>query len=197
VLLALATIVAAWSAYQATRWGGVQANSFSQAAALRSEANEAEIVAKAGLETDVEMFSAWLVLAAEGNEASAGAIEERLREEFRPAFDAWLSEAPFGQIPPGRPFDLPQYEQAAGDASRAANDLYRQAEEMVVVARQANQTGDDFVLVAVVMAAVLFFTGVSTKLRGRGVRIVMLILASAFFLLGLGFMVSLPQNVGI
>ena len=29
ILLSLATIAAAWSAYQATRWGGVQANSFS------------------------------------------------------------------------------------------------------------------------------------------------------------------------
>ncbi len=47
------------------------------------------------------------------------------------------------------------------------------------------------------MATVLLFTSVSTKLRGRWVRLVMLLLASVFFLVGIGFMVSLPQNVGL
>lgn len=197
VLLALATTVAAWSAYQATRWGGVQTVAFSDAGALRAEANETATIAEAGLETDVEMFSSWLVLAAEGRELGASAIVDRLRDEFRPAFDAWLGEAPFGQIPPGRPFDLPQYEQAAGQEMREANELFRRAEAAGIKAREANQTGDDFVLVAVVMATVLFFTGVSTKLRGRGVRLFMLLLASVLFVVGVGFMLSLPQNVGI
>ena len=40
VLLALATVTAAWSAYQATRWGGVQANAYSAAAAKRTEATQ-------------------------------------------------------------------------------------------------------------------------------------------------------------
>jgi protein-S-isoprenylcysteine O-methyltransferase Ste14 len=197
VLLALATVVAAWSAYQATRWGGVQTVDFSNAAALRAEANETMTVAEAGLEIDVEMFSTWLVLAAEGNERGAAAIRDRLREEFRPAFDAWLGDAAIDEIPAGRPFDLPLYDQLAGAEARAANELFREADAAAADARAANQTGDDFVLVAVVMATVLFFTGVSTKLRGRWVRIVMLLLASALFLVGVGAMLSLPQNVGI
>ncbi len=197
ILLALATIVAAWSAYQATRWGGVQTVDFSQSAALRAEANEAMTVAEAGLEIDVEMFSTWLVLAAEGNERGADAIEERMRDVFRPAFDAWRAEVTPGEIPPGRPFDLPLYDRLARADVREANELFRTADASAADAREANQTGDDFVLVAVIMATVLFFTGVSTKLRGRWVRIVMLVLASALFLVGVGFMLSLPQNVGI
>jgi len=154
-------------------------------------------VAEAGLEIDVEMFSAWLVLAAEGNERGADAIEERLRDEFRPAFDAWRAEAPLVEIPPGRPFDLPLYERLAKADVREANELFRQADAAAAAAQTANQTGDDFVLVAVIMATVLFFTGVSTKLRGHWVRVAMLTMASALFLVGLGFMLSLPQNVGI
>ena len=60
VLLALATVVAAWSAYQATRWGGEQTVAFSEATAARAEGNETMTVAEAGLEIDVEMFSTWL-----------------------------------------------------------------------------------------------------------------------------------------
>jgi hypothetical protein len=53
------------------------------------------------------------------------------------------------------------------------------------------------VLTAVIMASVLFFAGVGTKLKGRAVRLFMLIVALLFFLGGVGFMLSLPQNVGI
>ena len=61
----------------------------------------------------------------------------------------------------------------------------------------ANQTGDNFVLTAVVMASVVFFAGVGTKLRGRAMRLAMLALAVLLFLGGLGFMLSLPHSVGI
>ena len=197
VLLALATIAAAWSAYQATRWGGNQSNAYSEAAALRAEANEAETEAAEGLEVDVEMFSTWLVLAAEGNEQGAEAIRRRLRDEFRPAFDDWLGEAPLSEVPPGRPFDLPKYDEIAGDAAREAAERFRAADAAGVRAREANQTGDDFVLVAVIMASVLFFTSVSTKLRSRSLRVIMLLLAVVLFAVGTAFMFSLPQSVAI
>jgi len=198
VLLALATVVVAWSAYQATRWGGVQTVAFSEATAARAEGNEAMAVAEAGLEVDVELFSTWMVLAAEGNERGAEAIHERLRDEFRPAFEEWLGDTRIGDdIPLGRPFDLSRYEQDAGSQAREASELFREADAAASRARTANQTGDNFVLVAVLMATVLFFTGVSTKLRSRGVRGLMLLFASTIFLLGVGFMLNLPQNVGI
>lgn len=197
ILLAFATIMAAWSAYQATRWSGVQTVALSEASALRAEGDELMTVAEAGLEIDVEMFSAWLVLASEGNEAGTEAIRGRLRPEFQPAFETWLDGAPLETIPAGRPFDLPQYEQTARTEARQAAERFRDADEAATEARRANQTGDDFVLVAVVMAMVLFFAGVSTKLRSHWVRVLMMVLALAFFLGGLAFMLSLPQNVGL
>jgi hypothetical protein len=197
VLLAAATVMAAWSAYQATRWSGVQTVAFSDASALRAEANDTMTIAEAGLEIDAEMFSTWLVLAAEGNERGATAIRGRMRDEFLPAFDAWLGDAPLGEFPDGRPFDLPQYEDFARSEARQAQQLFDAADAAAADARAANQTGDNFVLAAVIMATVLFFTGVSTKLRGRWLRMVMLLIAAILFLAGLAFMLSLPQNVGI
>jgi len=47
------------------------------------------------------------------------------------------------------------------------------------------------------LAAVLFFTSVSGKLRGRGLRAVMLLMASYIFVIVLGLMLSLPQSVAI
>jgi hypothetical protein len=37
IMLSIATIVTAWSAYQATRWSGDQAENYTQASATRTE----------------------------------------------------------------------------------------------------------------------------------------------------------------
>ena len=37
-------------------------------------------------------------------------LRERFREEFRPAFEAWIAKAnTTNPIPPGTPFELPEY----------------------------------------------------------------------------------------
>ncbi len=194
VLLALATIVAAWSAYQATRWGGVQANSYSAAAAKRTEATQQNSVFAAQVQIDVMVWIEYLKQRQADDEVGSDFFYERFRPEFVPAFDAWLAQTPTGEIPPGTPFDLPQYEPRA---ERLAKQLNEEADALAGTARNANQTGDNFVLVAVIMASVLFFAGVGTKLKGRGVRLMMLLLAVLLFLGGVAFMLSMPQNVGL
>lgn len=197
VILALATIIAAWSAYQATRWGGEQAKAANQALALRTDAAEATTVNAEGAEIDTEFLTAWLVLAAGGDERGMSVMEDRIREEFVPAFEAWRALAPEGEVPPGTPFELPEYEAYAGAARNAAFELNRQADDATVVAARANQTGDNFVLVAVIMASVLFFAGVGSKFKARAVRIAMVTMAAALFLGGLAFMLSLPQSFAL
>jgi hypothetical protein len=52
------------------------------------------------------------------------------------------------------------------------------------------------VLLAVVMASVLFFAGVGSKFRSRRIRVVMVLFAAVIFTIGLGVMLTMPQNVG-
>ena len=121
-------------------------------------------------------------------------MEERFRDEFKPAFEAWLASVPEGEAPPGTPFEMPQY---APESRDEAEQRLAESEDFADQSPEANQTGDNFVLTAVIMASVLFFAGVGTKLKGRAVRLVMLLFATLLFLGGVGFMLSLPQNVGI
>jgi len=194
ILLSLATIAAAWSAYQSTRWGGVQANSFSAAAANRTEAAQQNSLYAAQIQIDVMVWISYLEHRQAGDDRSAAFLRDRFRDEFRPAFDAWMGMVPAGEIPPGTPFELPQYQPRT---KQLADELNAQADELSATARDANQIGDNFVLVAVVMASVLFFAGVGTKLKGRGLRLLMLAMASLLFGGGVWFMLSMPQNFGI
>lgn len=199
VLLALATIVAAWSAYQATRWGGEQASASRSALTAKSDAAQQANIAGTLAEADVQLWIFWLEQAQlderTGDNASGMAfVEDRFRDEFKPAFEAWLALAPEGEPPPGTPFEVEEYDTAA---SNEAERLNAEADAFADTSAVANQTGDNFVLTAVVMASVLFFAGVGTKLKGRAVRLLMLLFAALLFLGGLGFMLSLPQNIAI
>jgi hypothetical protein len=194
VILALATIVAAWSAYQATRWGGVQASSSRSAIEAKTDAAQQTSILGAQVQIDVQLWTLWLQQAAEDNAAGEAFLEARFRDEFKPAFEAWVASAPEGDVPPGTPFDRPEY---APQAQAEADRLNAASQSFADTSAEANQTGDNFVLTAVIMASVLFFAGVGTKLKGRAVRLFMLLVAMLFFLGGVGFMLSLPQNVGI
>jgi hypothetical protein len=194
VLLAMATIASAWSAYQATRWGGVQANSFSAANAARTESVRSSNRAAAQQQVDIASFIAWLQAYANEQPGLQDFYRARFRDELKPAFEAWLGSAPAGSVPAGTPFALPQYVLAA---QVTAYDLLAKAEADSATARSANQTGDNFILVVVVMASVLFFAGVGTKFKGQNVRRAMIAMAAILFVIGAIGIASLPQNVGV
>ena len=104
VLLALATIVAAWSAYQSTRWGGEQAKAYEGCAGSqdrRCPADDHLRRIRSGRRPTLDDVAA----AASRREPASRAdfIEERFRDEFTPAFDAWLALSPDGEPPPARP----------------------------------------------------------------------------------------------
>ncbi len=199
VLLALATIVAAWSAYQATRWSGEQSAATRSALEAKSDAAQQASLGGTLAEADIQLWIFWLEQirlheTTGDNAAGIAFVEERFRDEFKPAFDAWLAQASEGEAPPGTPLEMEEYQPAAG---KEAERLNAEADVYADAAAEANQTGDNFVLSAVVMASVLFFAGVGTKLRSRVVRLLMLGFATLLFLGGLGFVLSLPQNVGL
>ena len=180
VLMAVAAILTAWTAFQSTKWSGVQAIHFSEAGAARTESTVFSTVAGQQVQVDIDSFTNWLnILQSEIRAGdtlsppSAAAYEpapdslsgfyfERFREEFGPAVDAWLNTEPFTDpAAPGTPLEMPEYDL---EAIETADDLTAAADESSRLARVANQNSDDYVINAVLAAMVLFFGGLSTQL---------------------------------
>ena len=190
-ILALATIASAWSAYQATRWGGMEAESYAQAGAARAESIRASDLADADFTVDVEYFAIWLDEAGQGGDKQVLALLERaFRPEFQAAFQAWLATDPLdSQDGPATPVDMEEYVIAT---AQQAEELRSEAEAATAVATDANQTGDNYVLTTVLFASALFFAGVSTKFAGRGVRISLVIFAFFAFSSGAVLLLTFP-----
>ncbi len=206
VFLAIATVLTAWSAFQSAKWNGVQATNFSAANAARTESTRASGLANTQRAVDVDTFIAWVsaVAAERGVEPSdapyrpepgteSGFLYERFRDEFKPAIEAWLATRPLVDADaPATPFQMPEY-QLAADAE--AQRLVDESEDRRDEALAANQRSDNYVLLTVVFASVLLFAGVSTKLRGRRAREI--VLGLAFLLLAAAAVVLLTFPVEI
>jgi hypothetical protein len=200
ILLSVAAILGAWTGFQATKWSGVQANEYSVASATRIEASRAAERADQERLADVVTFTEWLAAgeregildqpAEPGDpyvpdpELLSGFLYERFRPEFAVAVDAWVATEPrINPDAPPTPFAMPEYDLAADqDAIR----LEQEADDHAADARQANQRSDNYVLMTIMFATVLFFAGISSKMDTARARI---------FLLGMGTMVLVVAAV--
>ena len=194
VLLSLAVLVAAWSGYQAALWSGVRSANASEYAAQLTESSELTTLITAQFEADSQAMSSWLIMAAEGNERGMQILEERFDDTLRPAFDTWIAGSIDGEVPPGLPQDLPEYEAGFEELLEAKNFYVTGATEATDTAAEANRTSDNFVLVTVIIASVMFFAGVGTKFKGKATRVTMLVVAGLLCSGAIAAMLSLPQQ---
>jgi hypothetical protein len=193
IMLSIATVVTAWSAYQATRWSGDQAENYTSASATRTESVRASTEANRQVLIDVATFLNWLDAEQSGDHALANDIHVRMRREFLPAFDAWLATAPAASIPDGTPFELPEYRLAAEERAKR---LEAKAAALFEDGNESNDVGDDFVLAAVLFASVLFFSGLAGTFDSLRAQVFLLILGAVMLGVGTIIVITLPQNVG-
>jgi hypothetical protein len=195
ILLAAATVATAWSGYQSTRWNGEQAKSAARANALRIESAKAAGLANTQTGIDVATFTQWVDAYAQKQTELTDFYFARFRKEFKPAVNAWIASRPLkNPKAPLTPFAMPQYRLAArADAER----LDAEAEVYAARARQNIQRASNYVLGVVLFASALFFAGISTKLASPRIRVAMLALGCAVFLLAALWIATSPVSLSV
>jgi hypothetical protein len=189
-ILALAVLGTAWCGYQAARWGGKQAESFIEALAAQQnsiqKANQAVLVQS----LHVDLFVEWASAVSQEDQQLAEFLFERFSPELKGATDAWLTLEPeTNPNAPPSPFAMPEY---ILEQSEESEKLSIMADEFFKQATQANLTSDNYVLLTVIFASVLFFGGISGKFRTRVIDLTMLILAFVLFTVGVIVMLKFP-----
>jgi hypothetical protein len=188
VMLALASFAAAWCGYQSNLWNGEQVEAFERATQARVDTARAEALDGQYFGIDLALYTNYVNALAAGNEDLA----EIYRNNFQPQFGAVFTE--WSALPedarPATPFDLPGYaastwDVAAADASRLASDAFR-------AGLVADEHSDDYTLVSVVLAGVLFMAGIASWIDWPAARVVTLAIAGTLLLGSLGWLLRLP-----
>ncbi|MEU5157081.1 hypothetical protein [Glycomyces sp. NPDC021274] len=179
VIMALAAVGTAWAGFQSAKWSGLQAISFAEAGAARTESAKASTDAGQDRLTDLVAFTSWIgalqeeIIAGTSTRPSgdyepnpeevSGFLYERFRPEFKPAVDAWVATRPMvNPDAPATPFEMPEYRL---ESEALAAELVERAEAATAEAHDDNQRSDDYVFMAVILALALFFAGVAGRSR--------------------------------
>jgi Na+-translocating ferredoxin:NAD+ oxidoreductase RnfD subunit len=195
LLLAVATVATAWSGYQSTRWNGEQAKAAGRANALRVESAKAAGLANTQTEIDVATFTQWVNAYSLEQAELADFYFKRFRKEFAPAVNAWIATRPLKNAnAPATPFAMPQYRlEARVVAERLEAQSAASAARVLVYLQRAS----NYVLCVVLFASALFFAGISTKLTAPRLRVAMVSLGCAVFLLTAVWIATSPVSVSV
>jgi len=195
VLLAIAAVATAWASYQSARWRGEQAKASGASIAARVESTRAASVANRDAQVDVALFTQWVDAYAREETELAGFYLKRFRDEFRPAFQAWVATRPrTNDDAPLSPFAMPEYKLAA---TANAESLEARAAAFSVRVAQFIQRADNYSLAVVLFAASLFFAGISTRLHSSTPRMVVLGLGYTLFLGSLIWVATFPVSLSV
>jgi hypothetical protein len=190
VVLSLATTASAWCAYQATLWSGVQTFRLAAAAKAGRQSSTARIEALQLRAFDAAVGISYIQAKFEGNQRQEKFLYDRFRPEFKKAVDAWLKTDPLNNpAAPLGPMKMPEYVQPElAEADRHDEQFALEHAS----AQKANQNSDTYVLLTVMFASVLFFGGIAGTLESHRMRITILALAVAFFVVTLAVLVTMP-----
>ncbi|ROS23757.1 hypothetical protein [Cellulomonas sp. PhB150] len=193
VLLSVTTIVTAWVGFQASKWGGAMSISFSQASSARIEASRQEGVANRKLNLQATLFAQWAAAYSADDEELADFLQDRFPEPLATAFPVWLDSKPLqNPAAAASPFDLPEYRIPELALAQAAD---ARADAKFAEALKDNQRGDNYTVLTVAFAAVLFFAAMSGRMSSRRAGDVLLGLGLVLFVIAASLLIAYPKLV--
>jgi hypothetical protein len=195
VLLALGAVTAAWAGYQSSRWSGVQAIHTAEANAARLESSRAATTGGQFVLVDVGSFFEAVDALADGDQQLFEFYDRRLRDEFRPAFEEWLATDPANNPDaPLTPFELDSYRVGELEEAVRLDEVARKETE---VAAEARQRANSYTIAVVLLAAALFFGGISTKFHSNKARVGLLAVGMVVLVSVVTLVAVMPKSVAL
>jgi hypothetical protein len=190
VVLSLATTASAWCAYQSKLWGGAQAARANAAVRASRQASVNSLAAAQMRAFDASMFIGYMEARFGSNRPMEEFLFRRFRPDLKPAVEAWLKLDPLNSPDaPSSPFHMQEYVLKETLETARQEEL---ASAAMAGARQARRYSDDYVLLTVLFASVLFFGGIARAFDSRRLRLVLTVLAFFLFLGNLAALVNMP-----
>lgn len=184
-VLSITAVLTAWCGFEASKWGGEMSIAFSQASSARVQSTAAEGKARDARLYDLTIYAQWVLAVADGREDLQLFIEERFTPEFQVAFDAWEDG---GREELG-PLAIEEY---VPPGTEEAAELAAQADAKFNEALRNNQRGDNYLLLTVLFALVLFLTAMSQRELAPWTRRALLGMGIVVAIIGVIVMFTFP-----
>jgi hypothetical protein len=193
ILLSVTTILTAWSGFQSSKWGGAMSIAFSKASAARIEASRLDGDANRKIGVQVSLYTQWLQARATRDEKLADYLSVRFPEPLMQAFVAWEKTDPATNTSaPSSPFEMAEYAIPETAEAKAAD---QRADQLFAQGLDNNQRGDNYTILTVAFASVLFFAAISGRMKSRRNRWILLGVGLTIFTLATVLLLFFPKLV--
>jgi hypothetical protein len=169
VMLGLAAIITAWTAFQSSQLGDKVQESFSEGIRSSDQASQEYNTAIATDNQDQAIFLEYAKALVAEDEVTATYIQESLMSPELAAAVQWWIEQP-DDTGPDSPFVEENPNWNDGSWTIAA-DLDVEAQEYFDSARQADADGDEFDLLEVIVTLSLFLFGIASLVRQQKIQV--------------------------
>ena len=186
ILLGLAAVATAWSAYWAAMYGGDAIAGYAQANTLTSQAADIYGDATGQYNYDRSLFLQYAELRITGDEATADAMRASFFSENLEETVDWYDTTgdevtdPF-DADAGSPYALEEWAEG--------NELSDEADRVYQEATANDDQGDEFDLATVFLALSLFFGGIATVFRRHLPQVATIGVGTAGLVIGVGAVV--------
>ena len=169
VMLGLAAIITAWTAFQSTQLGDKVQESFSEGIRTSDQASQEYNTALATDNQSQAIFLEYAKAAVAGDEVTAAYIKDTLMTPELAAAVEWWIEQP-EETGPESPFveENPNWDDSSWVT---AEELDVKAQEYFDAAKKADTDGDRFDLLQVIVTLSLFLFGVASLARQQKIQI--------------------------
>jgi hypothetical protein len=169
VMLGLAAIITAWTAFQSSQLGDKVQESFSEGIRSSDQASQEYNTAIATDNQDQAIFLEYAKALVAEDEVTATYIQESLMSPELAAAVEWWIEQP-DDTGPDSPFveENPNWDDISWTT---AADLDVEAQQYFDSARQADADGDEFDLLEVIVTLSLFLFGIASLVRQQKIQV--------------------------
>lgn len=185
LMLSIVAVLTAWCGFQSSKWGGEMSIAFSQASSARVQAVAAEGEARDARQYDLTIWTQWVLADERADTALQRYIEARFTPQFAAAFGAWDDG---GRTAQG-PFSMEEY---VPPGTAEAAELNAKADARFAAALENNQRGDNYTILTVLFALVLFFVAMSQRDITLWVRRTLLGMAGLLAITGIVLLLTYP-----
>lgn len=190
LVMSIATVAIAWCAYQAALWGGDESRLYFESSNERIVAGQLDNQAFLRSNIQIGLFSQYVNALGLDNQKLADFYFQRFPEELKIATDAWLLTEPLQNLDaPSSPFDMDEYQLVENELAERSR---QRSEQLFEDALSADETADTYILLTVIFATVLFFSGIAGKFQWQVIDALVLVIGAVALVIGLALMLPLP-----
>ena len=195
IMLGLAAIITAWTAFQSSQLGDKVQESFSEGIRTSDMASQEYNTAIATDNQDQAVFLEYAKALVAEEEVTATYIHETLMSpELAAAVDWWLEQPE--ESAPDSPFveENPNWD---GSSWTLAEELDVEAQQYFDTARDADSEGDKFDLLEVIVTLSLFLFGIASLVRQQKIQVGLAAVGGIILIYSIIMTISLGDPAGL